>query len=295
MGGGVASLVTPSILVPRHPSMLPLSPDMYSPPHAPQPTIHDPIAVFDSGVGGLAVLAEMRRLLSGEDVVYYADTAWFPYGPRPAAEIRDRCDVIARELIALGAKLIVVACNTATSAAITHLRETFDVPFVGMEPALKPAAEQTRTGKIALLVTPGTARGEKLALLIDRHGAAVDVRVIEAPGLADRVESSDIDSAGTAALLRQYLAPLRGSGVDVLALGCTHYAFLRPQIEREVGDEIAVIEPSAAVARQVARVLDEHALRSDRRDGGTVRYICSGDEPAFARVRDLLVLPGVPP
>ena len=124
--------------------------------------------MFDSGVGGLAVLAEVRRLLPGEDILYYADTAWFPYGPRPPAEIRARSEAVTRELLARGAKLIVVACNTATSAAIEYLRATFDVPFVGMEPALKPAAERTQSGAVALLVTPGTARGEKLAALIDR-------------------------------------------------------------------------------------------------------------------------------
>mgnify|MGYP001616796832 FL=1 len=124
------------------------------------PDATSPIGIFDSGAGGLAVLAEVQRLLPGEDIIYFADTAYFPYGPRPAAEIRARAEAVTRELQARGAKLIVVACNTATSAAIAHLRASFDVPFVGMEPALKPAAERTLSGKVALLVTPGTARGQ---------------------------------------------------------------------------------------------------------------------------------------
>lgn len=258
------------------------------------PDPSSPIGIFDSGAGGLAVLAEIRRLMPAEDAIYYADSAWFPYGPRPSEEIRSRSEAITRELVALGAKIIVVACNTATSAAIAHLRETFDVPFVGMEPALKPAAERTHSGHVALLVTPGTARGEKLAALIDRHGRDVSVEVVEAPGLADRVEAGAIDDDETVRLLQGYLATVRESGADVLALGCTHYAFLRPVIERELGDGVGVIEPSEAVARQVRRVLDERGLLASRATKGTVRYLTSGDADAFDRVRKRLRDAGVP-
>jgi len=249
------------------------------------PNPSDPIGIFDSGAGGLAVLAELYRLLPGEDVIYYADAAYFPYGPRPTAEIRERAGAITRELLGRGAKLIVVACNTATSAAIAHLRETFDVPFVGTEPALKPAAAATLSGRVALLVTPGTARGEKLAALIDRYGAEVTVDIIEAPGLADRVEAGATDDPETRGLLRRHLARLRASGADVLALGCTHYAFLRPVIERELGDGVLVIEPSEAVARQARRVLDARMLRNPRAGGGSVRYLTSGDGASFAATR----------
>lgn len=248
--------------------------------------------MFDSGVGGLAVLAEVRAILPGEDIVYYADTAHFPYGAMPAAAVRERADAVTRELLARDAKLIVVACNTATSAAIAYLRDTFDVPFVGMEPALKPAAESTLSGRVALLVTPGTARGEKLAALIDRYGAEVAVDTIEAPGLADRVEGGDIDGPETRALIKRYLAPLRASGADVLALGCTHYAFLRAALEEELGKGVAVIEPSAAVARQVRRVLDARRLRNPRTSGGEVVYLTSGDAEAFAAVRKRLEMTG---
>ncbi len=252
------------------------------------PQSSSPIGIFDSGAGGLAVLAEVHRLLPGEDAVYYADGAYFPYGPRPAAEIRERADAVTRELLALDAKLIVVACNTATSAAIEHLRATFDVPFVGTEPALKPAAEATLSGRVALLVTPTTARGEKLAALIDRYGVEVTVETIEAPGLAERVEAGAIDDEETRALLRRFLARLDASGADVLALGCTHYAFLRPVIERELGEGVLVIEPSEAVARQVVRVLEERGLRNPRAGGGSVRYLTSGDGAAFAAIRHRL-------
>jgi glutamate racemase len=245
--------------------------------------------MFDSGVGGLAVLAEVRRLLPGEDVLYYADTAHFPYGPLSREDVRAHAEQVTRELLGLGAKLIVVACNTATSAAIASLRATFEVPFVGMEPALKPAAERTRAGKVALLVTPGTARGEKLSALIDRHGCNVAVKVIEAPGLADAVEAGTLAAPETLALVRRYADEVHASGADVVALGCTHYAFLRAAFERELGAGLIVIEPSEAVARQVARVLDESGLRNPREDGGRVEYLCSGDAAEFARVRALLM------
>jgi glutamate racemase len=241
--------------------------------------------MFDSGVGGLAVLAETHLLLPGEDVIYYADAAYFPYGSRRADEIRARAEAVTRLLLDRGAKVVVVACNTATSAAIAHLRDVFDVPFVGMEPALKPAAERTLAGKVALLVTPGTAEGEKLAALIDRYGAEVAVRTVPAPDLAERVESGKLNDDATRALVRRYVAEVRESGADVLALGCTHYAFLRALIQDEAGDGILVIEPSEAVARQVRRVLDARALRNRRASGGRVLYLTSGDAAAFADVR----------
>jgi glutamate racemase len=252
------------------------------------PSPSDPIAIFDSGVGGLAVLAEVWRLLPGEDILYYADQAHFPYGSRPVAETRARAEAVTRELLALDAKIIVVACNTATSAAIAHLRETFDVPFVGMEPALKPAAERTLAGKVALLVTPGTAHGEKLSALIDRYGAEVSVKVVPAPDLAERVEAGELTSDATRALVRRYVAEATRGGADVLALGCTHYAFLREMIEQEATDAVSVIEPSEAVARQVQRVLESESMQNTRTGAGTVRYLTSGDESAFAKLRDRL-------
>jgi glutamate racemase len=243
--------------------------------------------MFDSGVGGLAVLAEVHRLLPAEDIVYVADAARFPYGSRPAVELRERASEITRALLARGAKLIVVACNTATSAAIAALRAGFDVPVVGMEPALKPAAERTLAGRVALLVTPGTAKGEKLAALVDRYGAEVHVETVAAAGLAEAVERGDSTAARD--LVRRYLDPVRRSGADVVALGCTHYAFLRPMIEDEAGQGIAVIEPSDAVARQVQRVLAARALLNRRAEAGGVLYLTSGDpqalETALARLR----------
>jgi glutamate racemase len=251
-------------------------------------TARSPIGIFDSGIGGIAVLAEVRRLLPHEDIIYYADQAHFPYGPSPREEVRQRSAAVTRELIERGCKLIVVACNTATSAAISSLRDGFSVPFVSIEPALKPAAEQTLAGKVALLMTPGTARGDKLAALIDRYGAEVHVLKVEAPGLADRIESGDLESDETRLLVRRYLEPVTQQGADVLALGCTHYAFIRTLIEEEAGAGIAVLEPSEAVARQVRRVLQRERLLNPGESSGRVVYLTSGDPAAFASVRDRL-------
>lgn len=257
------------------------------------PRSDGPIGIFDSGVGGLAVLRELRRLLPYEDLVYFADTAYFPYGPRPREEIRERADAITRTLLDHGAKLIVIACNTATSAAVADLRTRYDVPIVSIEPALKPAAEQTSTGTVALLVTPGTARGEKLADLIDRHGRGVDVRVIDAPGLAEQVEAGATDGPETLQMVRNFAQQVREAGADVLALGCTHYAFLRAAFQRELGTSVAVLEPSEAVARQTARVLDEHGMRSSGTATGATEYMSSGDKQAFERVRNGILGDGV--
>ncbi len=253
--------------------------------------------MFDSGVGGLAVLREVRALLPDEDIIYFADNGFFPYGARPRAEVMARARTITSMLLDEGAKLIVVACNTATSAAIAQLRAEWPhVPFVGTEPALKPAAARTLAGRVALLVTPGTARGEKLAALIDRYGAEVHVETVEAPGLAALVEAGEVASDAARGAVRGYVARVKSTGADVLVLGCTHYAFLRPLFEEEAGDGLAVIEPSAAVAGQVRRLLDQRGLR--RAEGGVngaVRYLWSGDEAAFARVRDALLASSVTP
>jgi len=257
------------------------------------PDLRSPIGIFDSGVGGLSVLVRVRALLPGEDIIYYADSAHFPYGDKTADEIRDRSEAITRELLARGAKLIVVACNTATSAAIACLREGFGVPFVGMEPALKPAVERTKTGRVALLVTPPTASGEKLAALIDRYGADARVETVAAPWLAERVEAGDLDGAGTREIVERYLAPVRATGADVLALGCTHYAFLHPLIQELAGAGVEVIEPSGAVAQQVRRVLERDGMLNGRSEGGSVLYLTSGDDAAFGALRERLRRAGV--
>lgn len=235
-----------------------------------------PIGVFDSGVGGLSVLRHIRMALPGEDLVYVADSAHAPYGDKPARFIEARAVAIAGFLVAQNAKALVVACNTATSAAIATLRERFDLPIIGMEPAVKPAAEATRSGVIGVLATGGTLESARFAELVKRFGSQARVVVQPCPGLVEQVESGDLSGPATRALLTGFVAPLLGQGADTLVLGCTHYPFLQPLLRELAGEEVALIETGAAVARQLARRLAEADFRPEQ-IAGTERFISSGD------------------
>ncbi len=246
-----------------------------------------PIGLFDSGVGGLTVLREVVRRLPGSDTLYFADQAHCPYGPRPLTEVRAFSEEITRGLLARGARCIVVACNTASAAALAHLRERFPhVPFVGMVPAVKPAAALTRSGTVGVLATPMTLSGPLFCNVVERYAGGVRVITQECPGLVERIEAGDLDGPATEALLGRYLAPLLAAGADVIALGCTHYPFLAPTIQRLVGPEVQLLDPSAAVARQVLRIIGEGTQGSSRR-----LFLTSGDVERLARaVRRLLGL-----
>ncbi len=234
-----------------------------------------PVGVFDSGVGGLSVLREIRRLLPGEDLLYFADSANCPYGPRPPAEITRLSHAVAAALISQGAKLIVVACNTASAAALTSLRQSFPVPFVGMVPAVKPAAMQTRSGKVGVLATEGTVAGGLYHDVVERFAEGVEVHTQVGHGLVELVEAGDIDSPHTDAVVAAYIHPLVEASVDTLVLGCTHYPFLIPSIARVSGGQLTIIEPSAAVAIQTRRVLAERDLLNPQPRGVT-HYFTSG-------------------
>lgn len=215
-----------------------------------------PIGVFDSGVGGLSVLREIRTLLPSADLVYVADSGYCPYGGRSYEEIRERADAIADVLIGLGATAIVVACNTATAAAIDHLRSRIDqVPIIGMEPALKPAVAATRSGVVGVLATGATLGGERFAGLAERFSDGIELLTQACPGLVEQVEAGDLAGPATRDLVRRYVTPLSARGADTLVLGCTHYPFLRPLIQEVAGPRVTVIDTGAAVARQTARVL----------------------------------------
>ncbi len=219
-----------------------------------------PIGLFDSGVGGLSVWREVVRQLPYESTIYFADRANCPYGPRPAEEVKDLSATIVRFLLAKHCKLIVVACNTASAAALEWLRTEFAVPIVGIEPALKPAVEATRTGHVGVLATAGTIEGKPFNNTRHRYANGVQVHVQVGEGLVELVESGQLDTPETAALLRQYLAPMLTAQVDQIALGCTHYPFLRPLIDQIVGHQAVIIDPAPAVAHQVKRVLLAHGL-----------------------------------
>lgn len=238
-----------------------------------------PIGVFDSGVGGLTVLRHIRAALPAEDLLYVADSAHAPYGVKSPQFIEARALAIAEFLVARDAKALVVACNTATAAAISRLRERFDLPIVGMEPAVKPAAEATRAGVIGVLATSGTLESGKFAELVGRFGSQARVIVQPCPGLVERIEAGDLAGPQTRRLLEGFVAPLLEAGADTLVLGCTHYPFLAPLLRELVGPQAEIVESGAAVARQLARRLAETDFLSGQTQG-TERFFSSG-EPAL--------------
>lgn len=195
-------------------------------------------------------------MLQDEEIIFLADQAHVPYGPRPLEEVRVFSEQITRFLLGEGAKLIVVACNAASAAALHHLRSTFpDVPFVGMEPAVKPAAETTHTGVVGVLATPATFQGALYASVIERFAKGVKVIQDTCPGLVGRIEAGELDGKGTRTILEKALQPMLEAGIDTVVLGCTHYPFVIPLIEEIAGPRVRVIDPAPAVARQVKRVL----------------------------------------
>jgi glutamate racemase len=225
-----------------------------------------PIGVFDSGVGGLSVLSEIRARVPRADLVYVADSGHCPYGDKPYAEIRRRGEAITAFLLSQGARAIVVACNTATVAAIDRLRQMHPgVPFVGMEPAVKPAAAATRSGVVGVLATGATLGGQRFAGLAERFAEGIELLTQPCPGLVEQIEAGDLDGPETRALVKRYVAPLRARGADTFVLGCTHYPFLIPTLRDVLGPEVVLIDTGAAVARQVERVLGDDA------DVGTAR------------------------
>jgi glutamate racemase len=217
------------------------------------------IGIFDSGWGGLSVMREVQRLLPAESIHYIGDNCHVPYGTRPIEEIQQFSLTITRFLLEqLHCRCIVVACNTATSAAVPLLRETFPfVPIVAMEPGVKPAVQETRTGKVAVLATPGTLASSRLAHLMERFAGGVEVITQPCPGWVECVESGALDTPYAHAVVAAVVEPLMERGVDTLVLGCTHYPFLVPLIRRFVPPETVLIDTGPAVARRVATVLPE--------------------------------------
>ena len=231
------------------------------------------IGVYDSGVGGLAVFREVRRLLPEADLVYLADQANAPYGERSIEEVRRFAEAAVRTLVERGAATVVVACNTASAAALGQLRSVFTVPIVGMEPAVKPAAAATRTGRVAVLATPVTFQAAVFDDLVGRFAAGITVIAHPCPGWAASVEDSW--PAGAEESVAAHLGPLLADGVDTIVLACTHYSFLAGVIAAVAGPEVAVIDPTDAVARQVVRVASHEGA-------GTTTYLTTGDPARLA-------------
>jgi glutamate racemase len=248
-----------------------------------------PVGVFDSGVGGLSVLREIRSRLPDESLLYVADSGHVPYGEKSAEFIRERSQHIAAFLLAQGAKALVLACNTATAAAVAELRERYpQLPIVGMEPAVKPAAAATRSGVVGVLATTGTLKSAKFAALLDRF--AHDVRVITqpCPGLVEQIEAGELASLRTRELLRGWVEPLLAEGCDTLILGCTHYPFIKPLLRELVGEGVSLVDTGAAVARRLQQLLDQRELRAESGRALPTRLWSSGDAQQLQRVLPVL-------
>ncbi|MCX9158419.1 glutamate racemase [Niveibacterium sp. 24ML] len=248
-----------------------------------------PIGVFDSGVGGLSVLREIRALLPHESLLYCADSGHAPYGDKSQQLIRERSLELAEFLVRHEAKAIVIACNTATAAAARALRERWpNLPVIGMEPAVKPAAAATRGGTVGVLATVGTLASAQFAALLDTFGQ--DVHVVTQPGvgLVEAVERGELKAESTRHLLTAHLKPLLAAGADVIVLGCTHYVFLRELVETIVGPAVKVIDTGAAVARQLDRRLAEAGHHAPEQAPRAVRFWCSGNPASVAHAIEVL-------
>jgi glutamate racemase len=236
--------------------------------------------VFDSGVGGLCVLRELRAMLPNDTMMYAADSKYVPYGIKPPAAIQARALAIVRFFVEMRhAAAVVVACNTATTHAVDRLREEFDhIPIVGMEPAIKPAARATRSRVVGILATGATLAGDRVVNLIERNADGIEVITQPCPGLVEQVERGDLTGPRTIDLLTQYTRPLIDRGADSIVLGCTHYNFLQAAIKQVVGPEIVLFDSADAVARQTARVLAaRRPAEETARTVEPVEFFTSGD------------------
>ncbi len=236
-----------------------------------------PIGVFDSGVGGLSVLREIHQLLPNEDLLYVADSAHAPYGDKPKEFILERSTAIFEFFLSHKVKAIVVACNTATAAAVKELRQIYHLPMVAMEPAIKPAVEQTQTGVVGVLATSRTINSNNFQILFSRFAEQAKIIPQPCPGLVDQVEKGDLDGILTRSLISQFVQPLLAQSTDTLVLGCTHYPFLKPVIQEIAGVQVKVIDSGAAIAKRLHSLLGHHGLLSEAKSSGSVQFFTSAE------------------
>jgi len=245
------------------------------------------IGVFDSGVGGLSVLAHIHRLLPHESLIYVADTAYIPYGCKAPEQVLGRCLSVADFLAGQQVKAVVVACNTATAVAIETLRQRSSVPVIGMEPAIKPAALSSRSGVVGVLATTATLGSGKFNGLKSQFDQHARILLQPCPGLVEQVELGHLHGEQTRAMLERYLQPLLDSGIDTLVLGCTHYPFLLPLIRQIVGNAVDIIDTGGPIARQLQRQLDAHHMLA-LEGAGAVEFWSTGDcalvEPVMSQL-----------
>ncbi len=251
------------------------------------------IGVFDSGTGGLTILIELMRLLPEERFVFFGDTAHCPFGKRSADEIRTFAAAASQFFLSQDAKLIVLACNYASVVARETLRQRYPVPFVAVVPAVKPASQATKTGKIGVMATDAVSRNPLFLTLVDELRNGAQTLTIGCTRLVEHCEAGQLDGPEVEATIHGYVDPLLAQGVDTLVLGCTHFPLLRPAIERVAGPGVTVIDSGMAVARQARHVLEERRLL---REGDTplsdderLAIYCSGDPDAFSAVASMIL------
>ena len=237
--------------------------------------MNTPIGILDSGLGGLSVLNEIRKVLPEESLIYFGDSAWCPYGARHADEIQRRVFEVTDFLIDQGCKMIVVACNSATIAAVEALRATYPIPFVGMEPGVKPAAALTQTRTVGVLATEASLAGEKFHRLLSTHADGIKIITRPCPNFVELVEAGELSGPRALGIVEEEIFPLIQAGADVLVLGCTHYPFLRPLIQDVAGPDVKIIDTGAAVARHVLQLLNNKNTPTD--ENTSCQVITTGD------------------
>ncbi|NAS13925.1 glutamate racemase [Poritiphilus flavus] len=248
-----------------------------------------PIGIFDSGVGGTSIWKEIHRLLPGESSVYLADSKNAPYGEKSRQEIIDLSRKNTKLLIERGCKLIVVACNTATTTAISQLRAEYELPFIGIEPAIKPAALQSATGTVGVLATKGTLSSQLFNTTSQNHAHHIEIVEQEGKGLVRLIEAGRVNSEETRQLLQKFLQPMLDANMDHLVLGCTHYPYLIPELRELLPDDIKIIDCGEAVARQTKKVLEKKGLSNTSEERPIHQFYSNSDVAVLSRF-----LEGVP-
>ncbi len=243
-----------------------------------------PIGIFDSGVGGTSIWREVQKLLPGEDTIYLSDSKNAPYGEKSPSEIIQLCIKNTELLLQKDCKIIVVACNTATTNAISYLRQNYPIKFIGIEPAIKPAALHSKTGRIGVLATKGTLASDLFLKTSKDHASDVLILEKEGKGLVKLIEEGKVNSIETRALLEKYLDPMVAEEIDHLVLGCTHYPYLIPVLNKILPEDVTVIDCSGAVARQTRRVLEDNDLLSQAVGPGRYEFFTNGDQKILKEV-----------
>lgn len=249
-----------------------------------------PIAVIDSGIGGATVLRELLRVMPNENYIYYGDSANAPYGTKTVEQVQALTVAMADAMLARGIKGMVIACNTATAAAAAQLREAHpEIPIIGIEPAVKPAALAKENPTVLVMATPLTLKQEKFMTLLHRYTDVAQILPLPCPGLAELIESGDFDSDRVHAYLRDLFAPFNREKIDSIVLGCTHYPLVSKAILAEFGRHVELFYGGEGTARQTRRRLEERGTRSDAEGPGSVEILNSSDDPALIQLTERIL------